>query len=164
MTKTYACPKCGHDVPLDKINVAKDIMLCPSCGETSCFSDVVGEIDERRHADDVRGRLNGSPPKHLKVECDPMDPTGRIVLTQRKFSKGALFLVPFTCVWAGGSMALIYGTQIYSGKFNLAVSLFGIPFLLGNRSHWILAQLHLRPSDQGQAGLHALSVQRTVAA
>ena len=21
MTKTYACPKCGRDVPLDKINV-----------------------------------------------------------------------------------------------------------------------------------------------
>ena len=40
--KTYSCPKCGHDVPLDKINVAKDIMLCPSCGEASCFSDLVG--------------------------------------------------------------------------------------------------------------------------
>lgn len=33
--KNYSCPKCGRDVPLDKINVAKDIMLCPSCGETS---------------------------------------------------------------------------------------------------------------------------------
>ena len=130
--KTYACPKCGRDVPLDKINVAKDIMLCPSCGETSCFSDVVGEIDERRHADDVRGRLNGAPPKHLKVECDPMDPTGRIVLTQRKFSKGAFFLVPFTCVWAGFSMTAIYGTQICSGKFELVPSLIGIPFLLGS--------------------------------
>ena len=130
--KSYCCPKCGRDIPLDKINVAKDIMLCPSCGETSCFSDVVSEIDERRHEDDVRGRLNGAPPKHLKVECDPMDPSGRIVLTQRKFSKGAIFIVPFTCVWAGGSMSLIYGEQIYSGKFDLVVSLFGIPFLLGS--------------------------------
>ena len=154
MTKTYACPKCGHDVPLDKINVAKDIMLCPSCGETSCFSDVVGEIDERRHADDVRGRLNGAPPKHLKVECDPMDPTGRIVLTQRKFSKGALFLVPFTCVWAGGSMALIYGTQIYSGKFNLAVSLFGIPFLLGSLFLGFICLFALG------AGKHMLTLER----
>lgn len=154
MTKTYACPKCGHDVPLDKINVAKDIMLCPSCGETSCFSDVVGEIDERRHADDVRGRLNGAPPKHLKVECDPMDPTGRIVLTQRKFSKGALFLVPFTCVWAGGSMGLIYGTQIYSGKFNLAVSLFGIPFLLGSLFLGFICLFALG------AGKHMLTLER----
>ena len=154
MTKTYACPKCGHDVPLDKINVAKDIMLCPSCGETSCFSDVVGEIDERRHADDVRGRLNGAPPKHLKVECDPMDPTGRIVLTQRKFSKGALFLVPFTCVWAGGSMALIYGTQIYSGKFNLGVSLFGIPFLLGSLFLGFICLFALG------AGKHMLTLER----
>ena len=154
MTKTYACPKCGHDVPLDKINVAKDIMLCPSCGETSCFSDVVGEIDERRHADDVRGRLNGAPPKHLKVECDPMDPTGRIVLTQRKFSKGALFLVPFTCVWAGGSMGLIYGTQIYSGKFNLGVSLFGIPFLLGSLFLGFICLFALG------AGKHMLTLER----
>ena len=154
MTKTYACPKCGHDVPLDKINVAKDIMLCPSCGETSCFSDVVGEIDERRYADDVRGRLNGAPPKHLKVECDPMDPTGRIVLTQRKFSKGALFLVPFTCVWAGGSMASIYGTQIYSGKFNLGVSLFGIPFLLGSLFLGFISLFALG------AGKHMLTLER----
>ena len=130
--KVYSCPKCGRDVPLDKINVAKDIMLCPACGETSCFSDVVGEIDERRHEDDLRGRLNGAPPKHLKVKFDPTDPTGRVVLTQRKFSKEAFFLVPFTCVWAGGSMGAIYGTQICSGKFELFPSLFGIPFFLGS--------------------------------
>ena len=45
--KNYSCPKCGRDVPLDKINVAKDIMLCPSCGETSCFSDVVKAVFKR---------------------------------------------------------------------------------------------------------------------
>ncbi len=50
--KTYSCPKCGRDVPLDKINVAKDIMLCPSCGEMSRFPNVIGEIDERRQKDD----------------------------------------------------------------------------------------------------------------
>ena len=42
------------------------------------------------------------------------------------------FLVPFTVVWAGGSLSGIYGTQIARGKFDLGTSLFGIPFLLGS--------------------------------
>jgi hypothetical protein len=44
----------------------------------------------------------------------------------------ALFIVPFTCVWSGGSMFGIYGTQIIKGHFNLFSSLFGIPFFLGS--------------------------------
>ena len=44
----------------------------------------------------------------------------------------AFFLVPFTLVWAGGSLGGIYGTQIVQGKFNWMMSLFGIPFLLGS--------------------------------
>lgn len=130
--KTYSCPKCGHDVPLEKINVAKDIMLCPSCGETSSFSEIVDEIDLRRREDEVSERLGSAPPKHLKVKSDPTDPTGRIVLTYRKFSKSAFFLVPFTVAWSGFSMGAIYGTQICSGKFNWGISLFGIPFLIGS--------------------------------
>ncbi len=35
------------------------------------------------------------------------------------------------CVWSGFSLGGIYGTQIYHGKFNLGMSLFGIPFVLG---------------------------------
>ena len=41
-------------------------------------------------------------------------------------------LVPFTLLWAGGSLGGIYGTQIAKGRFELALSLFGIPFLLGS--------------------------------
>jgi len=44
----------------------------------------------------------------------------------------ALFIVPFTCVWSGGSMTGIYGTQIMKGHFNLGMSLFGLPFLIGS--------------------------------
>jgi hypothetical protein len=43
----------------------------------------------------------------------------------------ALFLIPFMCVWSGGSIGGIYGTQIVKGEFNLGMSLFGIPFILG---------------------------------
>ena len=44
----------------------------------------------------------------------------------------AIFLVPFTAVWAGGSLSGIYGSQIIKGEFNLGTSLFGLPFLIGS--------------------------------
>ncbi|MGN0854114.1 MAG: hypothetical protein ACI4R9_01190 [Kiritimatiellia bacterium] len=46
MAKSYACPKCGREVPLENINVAKDVMLCKSCGETSRFSEAADAIGE----------------------------------------------------------------------------------------------------------------------
>jgi hypothetical protein len=51
----------------------------------------------------------------------------------------AFFLVPFMCIWSGGSLGGIYGTQIYQHKFNLFMSLFGIPFFLGSIIFWSLA-------------------------
>jgi hypothetical protein len=54
----------------------------------------------------------------------------RLILSTR--SCVAFFLVPFTMVWAGGSLGGIYGTQIAKGEFNLVISLFGIPFLAGS--------------------------------
>jgi len=132
MTRTYSCPKCGRDVAPKDINVAKDIMLCPSCGEVSSFSTVVERGREREEDDAGRRLLSAPPPRHLKVESDPTDMTGRIVLVYRKFSKGAFFLVPFTCVWAGGSMSMLYGSQVYKHAFDWKLSLFGIPFLIGS--------------------------------
>ncbi len=35
------------------------------------------------------------------------------------------------CVWSGFSLGGIYGTQIVRGEFSLAMSLFGIPFIMG---------------------------------
>ena len=46
-------------------------------------------------------------------------------------SPAAFFLVPFMCVWSGGSLGGIYGSRIARGQFNLEASLFGIPFVLG---------------------------------
>jgi hypothetical protein len=44
----------------------------------------------------------------------------------------ALFLVPFTCVWAGGSLSGLYGKQFLARHFNPFESLFGVPFLIGS--------------------------------
>lgn len=80
------------------------------------------------------------PLERREVAADPNPPKGvsvletmdgfRLVVSTR--SCIALFLVPFTLLWAGGSLGGIYGTQIAKGRFELALSLFGIPFLLGS--------------------------------
>src|SRR4051812_18688409 len=44
----------------------------------------------------------------------------------------AVFLVPFMCVWSGGSLGGIYGSQVMQGQFDLMRSLFGLPFLIGS--------------------------------
>jgi hypothetical protein len=69
-----------------------------------------------------------TPPKGVDL-VETMDGF-RLTLSTR--SCIAFFLVPFTLVWAGGSLGGIYGTQINQGKFNLMMSLFGLPFLLGS--------------------------------
>lgn len=131
MARTYECPKCGHDATAKDVNVAKDIMLCPVCGEVSCFSEVANRIMEAEREDDGMRLLSAPPPKHLKVENDSADMTGRIVMTFRKVSPVAFFLVPFTALWSGVSMAGLYGSQIVRRQFDPAMSLFGLPFLAG---------------------------------
>ena len=132
MTKKYNCPKCGCEVEMANINVANDILLCSTCGETSRFSEIVNLEREAEEEGSSSRLLNSNPPKHLKVISDPTDMTGRISLIYRKFSPMAFFLIPFTCAWSGFSMTAIYGSQIASGKFNLQTSLFGLPFLVGS--------------------------------
>ena len=123
--KSYFCPKCGAEVPLSDINVSADLMLCKSCGETSSFAEAVNDAGDE-------SVLAKAPPKHLRIETDPMDPERRTTITYKKISLLALFFVPFTCFWAGGSMAGIYGSQIVKGAFDPKLSLFGLPFLIGS--------------------------------
>ena len=123
--KSYFCPKCGAEIPLSDINVSADLMLCKSCGETSSFAEAVSETSDERI-------LLNPPPKHLRIETDPMDPERRTTITYKRISPLALFFVLFTCIWAGGSMMGIYGSQIIKRTFDLTQSLFGIPFLIGS--------------------------------
>ena len=69
-----------------------------------------------------------TPPKGVDL-VETMDGF-RLTLSTR--SCIAIFLVPFTLVWAGGSLGGIYGMQIKQGKFDLMMSLFGLPFLVGS--------------------------------
>lgn len=58
----YPCPKCGGMISLDEVNVAKDTVICKTCGTVSSFS----ELQERNRDEEL---IKNSPlPKGLKVE------------------------------------------------------------------------------------------------
>lgn len=121
MQNEYRCPRCKAAIGIDDVNVSTDLALCRSCGKTSSFALISGPaaIDP-----DILDR----PPKHVTVQPDFSD---GMVIDYRKRSAALFFLIPFTAFWSGLSMWGIYGQQIRNREFDLAASLFGIPFLLG---------------------------------
>lgn len=121
MAQNYVCPGCGYAISHDDINVPKDIAFCRNCGKTSVFSTLAGASEFA----DVDINL---PPKHVKLKRDIM---GNLILLYKKRSGALFFFIPFTLFWSGLSMGGIYGTQVWEGEFDLAQSLFGIPFLIG---------------------------------
>ena len=115
------CPSCRAKIATDDINVSTDVALCRSCGHTFRLSEIIGTIPSSSID------LNSPPSGAWYTAAADGFTAGA---TTRSWM--ALFLVPFTCVWAGGSMFAIYGTQIMKGQFSLFPSLFGIPFLVGS--------------------------------
>jgi len=114
------CPSCRSRIAPDDINVSTDVALCRSCGNTFRLSEIIGAAPST--SIDLH-----SPPSGAWYT--PMADGFTAGATTRTWL--ALFIIPFTCVWSGGSMLGIYGTQIMSGKYSLASSIFGVPFLLG---------------------------------
>lgn len=117
------CPDCGLPIPASEVAPSAGLAVCRSCdksfGLEAC--KVAAPIDNRFQP------LPTDPPRGVRVE-ELMDGF-RLTLSTR--TKAAFFLIPFMCVWSGGSLGGIYGTQIYKGEFDLKLSLFGIPFILG---------------------------------
>lgn len=114
------CPKCGQVIAGDDVNVVTDIARCQKCDEVFVLSSLVqssssGPVDVNDpprgawYQPEFNGFVVGATTRH------PM----------------AFFLVPFMCVWSGGSLGGIYGSQFFQSKFDLSMSLFGIPFVLG---------------------------------
>ena len=114
------CPSCRSRIAPSDINVATDVALCRSCGNTFRLSEIIGAIPSS--SIDLH-----SPPSGAWYT--PTADGFTAGATTRTWS--ALFLIPFTCVWSGITMYGIYGTQIIKGHFSLSSSLFGIPFLIG---------------------------------
>ncbi len=113
------CPKCGSVILKDNINIQTDVAQCINC-------DHIFKISEHIQVDnddfDVRNTPKGT---WFQKDFDT------IILGASTQSPIAFFLIPFMLVWSGASLSGIYGSQIASGEFNIGMSLFGIPFLIG---------------------------------
>ena len=105
---------------MDDVNVAKDVALCRRCAEPFSYADLIAN-QEVAQVDLM------NPPKGTWFKQDGS--SWELGCTTR--SPVAFFLIPFVCLWSGGSMWCIYGTQFHRGHFYLSQSLFGIPFLIG---------------------------------
>jgi hypothetical protein len=122
------CPKCRSAAPADQVNMANDLAFCPRCNEGF-------KVSESVDMDSYDETVLFNPPKGTWYR-EGID--GHVIGATTR-SAAAFFLVPFMCVWSGVSLGGIYGSQIVSGKFNLGISLFGIPFLLGSILFWAIA-------------------------
>ena len=133
MSAKILCPRCRTEISLEDGNVSKDLALCRQCGQTWSYADLNEESK-------VSNFVPSEPPSGAWYwETGPR--TFEIGATTR--SSLAIFLVPFMCVWSGGSLGGIYGTQIAKRHFELGISLFGIPFLLGTLLFGSVAMMSL---------------------
>ncbi|WP_394154364.1 hypothetical protein [Vibrio maritimus] len=115
------CPSCKTKINSENINISRDIAYCESCESLTSLSSLLESIpisnfDATQSVKGVRVSDNGYK---WSIEA-----SNRSLM--------ALFLVPFTLVWAGGSLSGIYGTQLENGEFDPSLSLLGLPFLIGS--------------------------------
>mgnify|MGYP000002871703 CR=1 FL=1 len=156
------CPTCQIKIPRDAINIQKDIAQCQSCGNIFSISAQINPQKDNSSSNDydlarqsmykeadlhnqsLQNNFEGkkkngfdmnNPPKGAYI--NHLDTGVQIGASTRTWF--ALFIVPFALVWSGGSIGGIYGMQIFSGEFDIILSLFGIPFLLGSLFIWSMA-------------------------
>lgn len=122
------CPRCQSAIATSDVNVTTDVALCRKCDDVFKISEQL-EVAAQPPVDLAR------PPSGAWL--DEASDGFEVGATTR--SPIAFFIVPFMCVWSGGALGGIYGTQIASGKLDLFQSLFGIPFLIGSVIFWSLA-------------------------
>lgn len=126
------CPRCRSRIPTEDLNVAADTALCRACDEVMPLSGLV-------HLPSVATPEQLTPPRGAWYIDDGVEK--RFGATTRKGI--AFFMFPFMCLWSGFSLWALYGTQISTGKFNLGLSLFGIPFLAGSVLFWSLTLMYI---------------------
>lgn len=132
-----SCPACGHQLSEEQINIATDVGVCPGCNHVFSVSRALSGAPVAG----AKGNLNPSATQvsdSFDIDQTPAGVTfenrGALGWTIRSTTRSAaaFFLVPFSCVWSGGSLGGIYGMQIANGEFSLILSLFGLPFLIGS--------------------------------
>lgn len=122
MNAKIACPKCLRRIPPDDANASTDIALCRACAER--FS-LVGLLHDQETP--VAGMNQPPPPGAWYRQT-----AGGLELGATTRSASAFLIVPFTVVWSGFSLGIIYGSQLFKGELNWKLSLFGLPFVIGS--------------------------------
>ncbi len=116
-----SCTKCKRKVESANINVAKDTAYCPHCESLTSLSTLLESTPSKsfNSSESVSGTKLSDRGSNWSIEASHR-------------SLMALFFVPFTVVWAGGSLSGLYGSQLIKGEFDPGQSLFGLPFLIGS--------------------------------
>jgi hypothetical protein len=120
----FHCPECGLPIEVADLAPAQGVAVCRFCEKSHPLAACQAAVpyEQRNIVPEM------AVPKGVRIE-ETMDGF-RLTISTR--SCIAIFLVPFTLFWAGGSLGGIYGMQIAKGEFNLVMSLFGLPFLAGS--------------------------------
>lgn len=122
------CPQCSSEIQTENINIKADIAQCLKCKNVFKISENIEDPNDKNFS--ISNNPDGT---WFKTEFN------ETIIGASTRSAAAFFLVPFMLVWSGGSLGGIYGSQIKNGEFNLLISLFGIPFILGSLLFWSLA-------------------------
>lgn len=117
------CPECGLPILASEITPAGDLAYCRLCERTST-------VEQCRAAKPLAARPGEPEPPPAGLQLTESLTGFQVVLSTRSWV--ALFLWPFMLVWSGGSLGGLYGSQIKSGQFSWAMSLFGLPFVAGS--------------------------------
>ncbi len=126
------CPNCKTEFPPTDVNVTDNIAYCRSCNEAFTISGLLG------HGPTVRP-APPDPTMNIPKGCWYRETMDGWIAGATTRSPVAFFIIPFMCIWSGASLGGIYGSQIIAGKFDLFMSLFGIPFVLGSVLFWSVA-------------------------
>ncbi|MDC1067579.1 hypothetical protein OAQ99_00315 [Candidatus Kapabacteria bacterium] len=126
------CPKCNSGIKSEYINIQSDIARCSACNNVFVISE----------------SLNSTFDYNFNIQDSPngtwiISDYNNTTIGASTRSAIAFFLVPFMLIWSGASIGGIYGSQIYNAKFDLLLSLFGIPFLIGSIIFWSLALMSI---------------------
>jgi hypothetical protein len=122
----FLCPSCKRAFDGEDVNISTDLAQCRVCKRIFRLSELA---DEGANSVDL---VNPHPGVWYLPRVD-----GFTIGATTQSWMTALFLVPFTCVWAGASVGGMYVLPLLRGQ-PLTEGFFGIPFLLG--SAFLVAQ------------------------
>ena len=126
---TVRCPKCMKALRLEDVNLQANLARCPDCNEAFALS----ELAQERGPDAIESLLGPPPPvdlNHPPPGVTYEQTFDGVIVKAPTRSCIVIFLIPFMCFWSGGALGGILSSQIKKGKFDLAMSLFALPFLL----------------------------------